>query len=54
MSENGAVKRGVCEVENGYLKKLIESSVEKVDGKIIATPLNGSNPFEIKESYLFQ
>lgn len=49
MSENGAVKRGVCEVENDYLKKLIESSVEKVDGKIIATPLNGSNPFEIKE-----
>ena len=49
MSENGAVKRGVCEVENDYLKKLIESSVERVDGKIIATPLNGSNSFEIKE-----
>lgn len=49
MSENGSVKRGVCEVENGYLKKLIESSVEKVEGKIIATPLNGSTPFEIKE-----
>ena len=49
MSENGAVKRGVCEQKDGYLTKLIESSVEKKDGKIIASPLDGSTPFEIKE-----
>ena len=48
MSENGAVKRGVCEQKNGYLTKLVESSVEEKDGKIIASPLDGSAPFEIK------
>lgn len=50
MSENGAVKRGICEEKNGYLNKLIESSVEQIDDKIIATPLDGSNPFEIEEN----
>jgi len=49
MSENGSVKRGVCEEENGLLTKIIESSVERVDGKIIASPLDGSAPFEIEE-----
>ena len=48
MSENGAVKRGVCEQKDGYLTKLVESSVEEKDGKIIASPLDGSTPFEIK------
>ena len=47
LTENGAVKRGVCKAENGYLTKLVESSVEEKDGHIIATPLNGSEPFEI-------
>lgn len=47
LTENGSVKRGVCELKNGYLTKLIESSVEEKDGHIIATPLDGSNPFEI-------
>ena len=47
LTENGAVKRGVCKAENGYLTKLIESSVENKDGHIIASPLNGSEPFEI-------
>ena len=48
MSENGAVKRGVCEQIDGYLTKLVESSVEEKDGHIIASPLDGSNPFEIQ------
>ena len=47
LTENGAVKRGVCKAENGYLTKLVESSVEEKDGHIIASPLNGSEPFEI-------
>ena len=47
LTENGAVKRGVCEAKNGYLTKLIESSVENKDGHVIASPLDGSNPFEI-------
>ena len=48
LTENGAVKRGVCEEENGYLTKLIESSVEDKEGHIIASPLDGSSSFEIK------
>ena len=47
LTENGAVKRGVCASENGFLTKLIESSVEEKDGHIIASPLDGSTPFEI-------
>ena len=50
MTENGAVKRGACKVENGYLTELIESSIENINGKIIASPLNGSEPFEVSES----
>lgn len=49
MTEYGAVKRGVCEVENGYLTNIIECSVEKIDSKIIATSLNEGNSFEISE-----
>lgn len=47
LTENGSVKRGVCEVEEGKLKKIIESKVEKIKDKIIASPLNGSPSFEI-------
>lgn len=49
MTENGSVKRGVCKVENDFLTELVESSVAKVEDKIIATPLNGSEPFEVSE-----
>ena len=47
LTENGSVKRGVCQEENGYLTQLVESSVEEKDGHIIASPLDGSDPFEI-------
>ena len=47
LTENGSVKRGVCEAKKGYLTKLIESSVENKDGHIIASPLDGREPFEI-------
>lgn len=50
ITEYGAVKRGVCKVENGYLEKLTESSVERVGEKIIATPLDGSDKFEVDEN----
>ena len=50
ITENGAVKRGVCKVENDDLKSLIESNVERQeDGTIMAAPLNGTTPFEVKE-----
>ena len=47
LTENGSVKRGVCEVKDNYLTKLIESSIDRVDGKLIATPLEGGDDFII-------
>ena len=47
LTENGSVKRGVCQAENGYLTKLVESSIERKDGKLIATPLEGGEDFEV-------
>lgn len=51
ITENGAVKRGVCNVEDGYLTNLTESSVGRVeDGSILATPLDESLPaFKVAE-----
>ena len=52
MTENGSVKRGVCESKNGYLTNITESSIEKVDGKIIASPLDGRESFEVEPDSL--
>ena len=51
ITENGSVKRGVCEIEQDNLKGIIESSVERNStGKIIATPLDEAIPaFEVQE-----
>ena len=49
MTENGAVKRGVAfQDENHYLTKLVESNIEKVGDKIMATPLEKGEPFEVQ------
>ena len=48
ITENGNVKRGVCAIENGFVTKLTESEIEYKNGKYIARPLDGSNPFEIE------
>ena len=53
MTENGAVKRGVVFAdEHNYMKELIESSIERKGDKIIASPLEKGEPFEIKEDDL--
>lgn len=54
LSENGAAKRGICTKNNeNYLTSLVETSVERVESKIIATPLEGEEkPFEVKEDDL--
>lgn len=49
LTSNGAVKRGVCETLDGYLTEIIESNVLKENDKVIATPLDGREKFEIKE-----
>ena len=52
LSENGSVKRGICIQENGILKGLVESKLEEVDGKIIASPLDGKEAFEVSNDAL--
>ena len=51
ITENGEVKRGVCEVEDGYLSRLVESKVGRIeDGTIKATPLDEEiEPFTVAE-----
>ena len=49
LTENGSVKRGICEVSDGKLVTIKESKVEEIDGKIIAEPLNGNPSFEVSE-----
>lgn len=49
ITENGAVKRGVCEVKEDKLIKIIESNVSKIDEGIIASPLNNTKPFMVSE-----
>jgi len=52
LTENGSVKRGVCEEKDHYLTSIIESSVERKDGDIVASPLDGSKPFKVKDDSL--
>ena len=48
LSDKGAVKRGVCKEENGYLTKVIESKVERQGNHVVCEPLNGSKPFNVE------
>ena len=52
MTENGAVKRGVCFADNGYLTKLVESSIERDGDKIKCTPLDGGDVFHVDNEQL--
>ncbi len=52
LTENGSVKRGVCEIKDGYVTNLVESSVEEKDSKIVATPLDGRKQFEVSDETL--
>ena len=40
ITENGSVKRGVCNIENGYLKNVIESEISVVNGTIKGVSLS--------------
>jgi len=52
LTENGSVKRGICEIENNNLINIVESKIEKVNNKLIANPLNTDEEFEIEENTL--
>ena len=48
LSDKGAVKRGVCMEQDGYLTKVIESKVEKQNDHVVCEPLNGSESFNVE------
>ncbi len=47
LTANGSVKRGICHSENGYLVKLIESSIEQINGKYMANALESEFSGEV-------
>lgn len=50
LTENGSVKRGICDVnENDYLVKITESKVYRENGVITAEPLNGNDAFIVND-----
>ena len=52
VTENGSVKRGICKEFNNKLIELIESKIEKENGKYIAYPLEENISFEVSEDTL--
>ena len=48
ITENGSVKRGVCEIENGVLTGINESSIEKVDEHIHCKSLVGGEEYDVE------
>lgn len=49
LTDYGSVKRGVCFVESGEMVGIVESSIERQEnGKIVATPVDGGEPFEVE------
>ena len=49
LTDNGSVKRGVFFTEGGYVTHIVESKVEKIDNKIVCTPLNGGADYIIND-----
>ena len=52
LTENGSVKRGILEIDNNKLVRIIESKIENVNGVINAEPLSGEEAFTISEDEL--
>ena len=48
ITENGSVKRGVCEIKNGVLTGINESSIEKVDEHIHCKSLVDGNEYDVE------
>lgn len=38
LTDKGKVRRGICEIEDGYFINVVENNMEKIDGKIFSTP----------------
>lgn len=46
IGESGSVKRGICKCENGKLKSITESEIKKVNGKLFAKAIDGTESSE--------
>lgn len=51
LTENGSVKRGVIFEEDGKLKKIVESKVERVNGIITGCPLDSDETYTVEEDH---
>lgn len=51
LTENGKVKRGICFEENGILTSIVESKVERTNGKIVCEPLDGRDSYEVLDNH---
>jgi len=49
LTENGSVKRGVCQIKDKYLTGLTESEIIKKDNKLLAKALETKEEFTIDE-----
>lgn len=52
LTEHGSVKRGICEVNDHYLVSITESTIEKVNGQVLACPLMGGDFSPVSEDTL--
>ena len=52
LTENGSVKRGICEINDNKLVKITESSIIKENNIITATPLDESLSFTVTSDTL--
>lgn len=52
LSPHGTVKRGICNVDSGKIRRIIESEVWVDTDKIVCRPLNSDNIVCIRESNL--
>ena len=50
MTNFGSVKRGVCEVNNGYLTRLTESIIEKDNDKLVGTTLDTNEKIDVDKN----
>lgn len=51
LTENGTVKRGICETNGDKLVNIIESVIEEKNDEIIATPLDGRPEFKVTKEH---
>ena len=52
LTENGSVKRGILQINDGKLDKIIESKIEKIDGEMVCEPLAGGDKFVVDDDTL--